>query len=191
MTTAASTSGDPAGKIGPGRLVLVVGPSGAGKDTLLDLAKAACADDSAVVFPKRTVTREASSFEDNESISPADFAQAHARGAFAVHWQAHGLYYGLPRSIVEDIRAGYTIVANVSRTVIASCRAAFANVTVVSVTAPSDVLAQRLAGRARSSDGKIDDRLRRAVPDAAFDVVIDNVGRAEDHAAELLKVIAG
>lgn len=189
MTEPAATLSDASGLFGPGRLVLVVGPSGAGKDTLIDLARAACADDSTIVFPKRAVTREASSFEDNESVSPADFAQGLVRGAFAVHWQAHGLYYGLPRSIVEDIRAGHTVVANVSRAVIASCRETFANVTVVSVTAPPDVLAQRLAGRARDSDGKLEDRLRRAVPDAVFDVVINNVGRAEDHAAELLKVI--
>jgi ribose 1,5-bisphosphokinase len=171
--------------------VLVVGPSGAGKDTLLDLVRAACADDSSVVFPKRIVTREASSFEDNESVSPADFAQAMTRGAFAVHWQAHGLYYGLPCSIVDDIRAGRTVVANVSRTVIAGCRETFAHVTVVSITAPPDVLAARLAGRARASDGKIDDRLLRTVPDAVFDVVINNVGRAKDHASELLRVIKG
>ena len=189
MIKPAAILGDASGPVGPGRLVLVVGPSGAGKDTLLDLARAACATNGAVVFPKRTVTREASSFEDNESLSPADFAQGLGRGAFAVHWQAHGLYYGLPRSIIDDIRAGRTVVANVSRTVIASCRETFANVTVVSVTAPPDVLARRLAGRARDSDGKLDDRLRRAVPDAVFDVVINNIGRAEDHASELLKVI--
>jgi ribose 1,5-bisphosphokinase len=191
VTKPAAILGDASGRLGPGRLVLVVGPSGAGKDTLLDLVRAACADDSSVVFPKRMVTREASSSEDNESISPADFAQAIVRGEFAVQWQAHGLYYGLPRSIIDDIRAGRTVVANVSRTVIASCREMFANVTVVSVTAPPDVLAQRLAGRARDSDGQLDDRLRRTVPDAAFDVVIDNVGRAEDHASELLRVIKG
>jgi ribose 1,5-bisphosphokinase PhnN len=52
--------------IGPGKLVLVVGPSGAGKDTLLSLARAACADDPTIVFVQRLVTREDSSAEDNE-----------------------------------------------------------------------------------------------------------------------------
>ncbi|MFX8473955.1 hypothetical protein ABTL69_19320, partial [Acinetobacter baumannii] len=60
---------------------------------------------------------------------------------------------------------------------------------VVSVTAPPEILAQRLAARARSSDGQLDGRLRRAVAAPAADVVINNIGRAEDHAAELLKAI--
>lgn len=44
--------------IGPGRLVLVVGPSGAGKDTVLTLARDACR--GTVLFPRRVVTRPAS-----------------------------------------------------------------------------------------------------------------------------------
>jgi ribose 1,5-bisphosphokinase len=71
--------------------VLVVGPSGAGKDTLLRLARSACAGDGDVVFPRRVVTRPASEAEDNQELSPAAFRQAHARGDFALHWEAHGI----------------------------------------------------------------------------------------------------
>src|SRR5215467_8848455 len=92
--------------MGPGKLVLLIGPSGAGKDTLLSLARAACADDPAIVFARRVVTREASSAEDNEQISVDGFREAEARAAFAVHWEAHGHAYGLPRSINDDILAG-------------------------------------------------------------------------------------
>lgn len=175
--------------IGPGRLVLVVGPSGAGKDTLIGLAQAACVGESSIVFPQRVVTREASSFENNEAVSPMLFGQMLAHGNFAFQWEAHGLRYGVPSSIVEDVRAGGTIVVNASRTIIDSARRSYANVTVVSVTAPPDVLAERLAARARPSDGRIDDRLRRAVVAAVPDVIINNVGPAEDHAAELLRAI--
>jgi len=177
------------GAIGPGRLVLVVGPSGAGKDTLLGLARAACADDANIVFVRRVVTRESSSAEDNEQMTLAAFRDAQARGVFAIHWEAHGHAYGLPRSIEDDIRAGRTVIANVSRTVIAALRQSYANVLVVSVTAPADVLATRLAMRRRGSDGNIADRLARAVEDAEPDATIVNVSSADYHARQLLRII--
>lgn len=189
MTDIATLSAPSTDLIGQGRLVLVVGPSGAGKDTLIGLAKAACAGDIKVVFPQRVVTREASSFENNEAVSPMQFGQMLAHGDFAFQWEAHGLRYGVPRSIVDDIRAGHAVVVNASRTIVEFARRSYVNVTVVSVTAPPEVLAQRLAARARSSDGQLDERLRRAVIAAVPDVVIENIGRAEDHAAELLQVI--
>src|SRR5215813_4752398 len=124
--------------VGPGRLVLVVGPSGAGKDTLLGLAKIACAGDRDIVFPRRVVTREASLSEDA-------FREALACGQFAIHWEAHGHCYALSRAISEDIRAGRTVVVNVSRSAIDELRRKYANVVVVLVTAPPQVLAERLA----------------------------------------------
>jgi ribose 1,5-bisphosphokinase len=179
--------------IGPGRLILVVGPSGAGKDTLLGLARAACADDRRVVFPRRVVTREASAFEDNEQVSFEVFRRVRAGGEFAMHWEAHGHGYGLSRAIDDELRAGRTVVANVSRTVIDAVRRAYANVTVVSITAPPEILQRRLAARARGSDGQIAQRLNRAVDDPAAvpDLTIVNVGRPEDHARELVRIIKG
>jgi ribose 1,5-bisphosphokinase len=173
--------------------VLVVGPSGAGKDTLLGLARSRCADDKNIVFARRVVTREASSAEDNEQISPDGFREAQARGAFAICWEAHGHAYGLPRSIEDDIRAGRTVVANVSRTVISVLRHAYANVVVVAITAPEDVLAARLAMRKRGSDGNIAQRLARKVDDADAepDATIVNVSSAEYHARQLLRIIGG
>jgi ribose 1,5-bisphosphokinase len=171
----------------------VVGPSGAGKDTLIGLAKAACGDDGNIVFPRRVVTREATSFEDNEQVSLGAFRQALAQGDFAVHWQAHGHCYALPRAIDDDIRARRTVVANVSRTVVDTMRRGYADVVVVSITAPPEILAARLAGRARGSDGKIADRLSRAVEGvtAAPDITITNVGGVEDHARQLTQIIRG
>ena len=178
------------GAIGPGKLVLVVGPSGAGKDTLLELARAASAEDASIMFVRRVVTREASGAEDNEQVSAAAFRDAQARGAFAIHWEAHGHAYGLPCSIRDDIRAGRTGVANVSRTVVPTLRQTFANVVVVSITAPADVLAARLAMRKRSSDGNIAARLTRAVEDAEPDATIVNVSSADYHARQLLRIIS-
>jgi len=186
-------SGDRLAAIGPGRLILVVGPSGAGKDTLLGLAKAACAGDDNVVFPRRAVTREASPFEENEQLSLDAFRQARSQGDFAVHWEAHGHCYALSRALDDDIRAGRTVVANVSRAVVEAIRRAYADVVVISITAPPEILSQRLAARARSSDGRLADRLGRVVGDAASvpDVTITNVGSAEHHARELVRIIKG
>ncbi|MDH2402095.1 phosphonate metabolism protein/1,5-bisphosphokinase (PRPP-forming) PhnN [Bradyrhizobium sp. SSUT18] len=179
------------GAIGPGRLVLVVGPSGAGKDTLLRLARAACIEDHDIVFPRRVVTRESSADEDNVALSADEFRRAREHGDFAVHWEAHGHSYALPLDLNDDIRAGRAVVANVSRTVIGALREAYANVVVVAITAPPDVLAQRLAARARHSDGNISDRLARSVDDQAAqaDITIVNAGSAEYHGRHLVRLI--
>jgi len=120
-----------------------------------------------------------------------DFQAALERGEFTVHWEAHGHCYALPRSVEHDIRAGRTVVVNVSRMVVDPLRRAYADVAVVCITAPPQVLAERLAMRARTSDGRVENRLQRRVDEAAADVTILNVGRAEDHARRLLRVIRG
>jgi ribose 1,5-bisphosphokinase len=193
MTDTAPLVDHGAAGIGPGRLILVVGPSGAGKDTLMGLAKAACADDCKIVFPHRVITRQASVSEDNEEVTPDAFRQALARDQYAMHWEAHGHCYALPRKIDDELRAGRTVIANVSRTVVATMRRAYADVVVVSITAPPNVLAERLAMRGRSSDGKIEHRLGRVVDDAsaAPDVTIVNVSSAEYHARQFVRIIKG
>lgn len=176
-----------------GRLVLVVGPSGAGKDALIGWVQAACASDPSVVFPRRVVTRQGSLHEPNETLSNDDFLAAASQGAFALHWQAHGLSYGVRRAIDDDLAAGRTVIINVSRMVVALARQTYPDVTVVLITAPPEVLLSRLASRNRDSDGRIEDRLNRAVDTAAFtpDVTISNVGPLDEHARELLAVVRG
>ncbi|MBO4222280.1 MULTISPECIES: phosphonate metabolism protein/1,5-bisphosphokinase (PRPP-forming) PhnN [Bradyrhizobium] len=193
MTEAQAIAIDTPIAIGPGRLVLVVGPSGAGKDTLLGLAKAACAEDGNAVFARRVITRASSASEDNEEVSADAFAEAVARGDYAMHWEAHGHSYALPRAVDEDLRAGRTVIANVSRTVISVARRAYANVVVVQITAPPNVLAERLAMRGRVSDGRIEHRLGRTVDEttAAPDFTIVNVGTADYHAGQLARIIKG
>src|SRR5207253_6163356 len=133
MTEVPTITVDQSVAIGPGRLILVVGPSGAGKDTLLGLAKAACADDGKIVFPRRVITRESSASEDNEEVSAGTFEAALARDEYAMHWEAHGHRYALSRAIDDEIRGGHTVVANVSRTIIPAMRRAYADVTAISI----------------------------------------------------------
>jgi ribose 1,5-bisphosphokinase len=193
MTETLTAAAGQSAAIGPGRLILVVGPSGAGKDTLLGLARVTCADDPNIVFPRRVITRRASASEDNEEVSAGTFQEALARNEYAMHWEAHGHCYALSRAIDDEIRAGHTVVTNVSRTVVAAMRNAYANVLVVSITAPPDVLAERLALRKRASDGKIENRLHRTVDEvaAAPDATIVNTSSAEYHARQLVRIIKG
>jgi ribose 1,5-bisphosphokinase len=180
--------------IGPGRLVAVAGPSGAGKDTLLRFARNLCRGDPNIVFPHRVVTRQPSAAEDHDSLSEADFAAAVAVGGFAFWWYAHGLNYAVGAAVDDDIRAGKTVVCNVSRAVIAELRCRYANVRVVLVTAPAEVLAARLAARGRATDGPPATRLARGAPpqsDLAPDVVIDNVGDLQDGGEKLVAAISG
>src|SRR5258708_1339198 len=126
-------------------LVLVVGPSGAGKDTLLEAARRALADDPRFRFVRRVITRPADAGgEAHEAVTEEEFA----RRAFALQWQAHGLHYGIP---AETIVGGpVVVVANVSRTVVADAARRFPT-RVIEVTAPVEVLAARLAARAREN----------------------------------------
>src|SRR5262249_275181 len=138
------------GLIGPGGLVLVVGPSGAGEDTLIARARAVCRGDGTGGFSARVVTRAPPMFGDNAFMPPSPFEQAAANGAFAIWWSAHGHMYGIPLAVDFDIEAGRTVVCNVSRSVVGAVRERYANVVTVLVTAPREVLEPRLAARAGS-----------------------------------------
>ncbi len=169
-----------------GGFVLIVGPSGAGKDTLIGLARAALADVPRVVFPSRVITRPASEAEANDALSPDAFAQARADGAFCLHWRAHGLDYGIPAKALRDAEQGSVVVANVSRAVIALARRGLPHVSVVEITAAQEILAARIAGRQRETVADQQARLtRKAAENWTADVTIANDGDAKS-AADLL-----
>jgi ribose 1,5-bisphosphokinase len=177
--------------IGTGRFVLVVGPSGAGKDTVIAGAKAACGSDAVIVFPRRVVTRPATDAEDHDSTSDSAFDWAVKNNVFAFWWQAHGLKYGILQSADNDIRAGRTVVCNVSRGIVAEVRARYARVDAVLVTAPPDIISARLTGRSRQTDGPFAQRIERnaSFKDFRPDCVIENIGTADAAVKTLLDVI--
>lgn len=178
--------------IGPGRLVLVVGPSGAGKDTLIRAARDDLAGDPGFVFPRRVVTRPPSDAEDNDHADSETFGCIAEAGGFAMRWRAHGLDYGVPAAIDDALRAGLTVVCNVSRTVVAAQRARYADTLVVEVTAPASVLAERLARRGRAEDGDIAGRVARAAAGAErvrADVTIVNTGPLDEAAEAFLRAL--
>jgi ribose 1,5-bisphosphokinase len=187
--TAAPAAAAPGSATARGFLVLVVGPSGAGKDTVLMQARAACGEDGDITFVRRSVTREASAAEDHASFSDAEFEQALADGAFSFWWEAHGLKYGVPVSIEADLAAGLTVVCNVSRNVVADLRERHPPCCVVLITAPEEVCRARLAARNRASDGDPVKRAARAAPgieELRPSLVIENIGTIEEGTAALL-----
>jgi ribose 1,5-bisphosphokinase len=148
--------------LGPGRLILIVGPSGAGKDAVLSLVRLLCEGDRDVVFPRRVVTRPSSEVEDHDSASEEVFDRLVAEDALAFWWKAHGLRYGIPSSINADIRAGRTVLCNTSRTIVNDIRARYLSVTAVLITAPREILEARLQSRKRPGDGPVLNRINRS-----------------------------
>jgi len=175
-----------------GTLFLIVGPSGAGKDTLIDGARTALASDPRYVFPRRAVTRAPAAGEDHVSMSAEDFEAAQARGEFALAWGAHGLHYGIPRAIDEELRRGRHVLVNVSRAVLPEARRRYRPLRIVEVTAPVQVLAERLARRGRESAAEIAERLNRsgAIAVEGPDVTrIETTGTIEESVGALLAVL--
>ena len=151
--------------IARGTLILVVGPSGAGKDTLISGARAALKGDARFVFPRRAITRpQVVGTEDNETMAPGAFAAAIRAGSFAFAWRAHGFSYGIPIAIDTALRQGRHVVVNVSRSVISEARQRFQPLHIVEAWAPPELLAERLAERGRENDDEIEQRLARSSP---------------------------
>ena len=144
-------------------LILIVGPSGAGKDTLLNGAREALAGDARFRFVRRVITRPGDLGEEaHESVTEQAFALRREAGDFALSWRAHGLHYGIPADIATDLAQGRVVIANVSRAVVAEAAERFP-VAVIEITAPADVLALRLAARGREDAVDMARRLSRAI----------------------------
>lgn len=167
-----------------GAFVFVVGPSGAGKDSVIAGAKSVLAGDSRFVFARRTITRPvAAGGEYYTEATPEGFAAGEASGAFCLHWRAHDLDYGIPRAIEDDLAAQRCVVANVSRSVLDTARTRYENICIVNITAPIEVLAERIARRGREDAESIRERLQRAtqnIPMGDDVVTLENVGLLDD-----------
>ena len=158
------------------RLIVVVGPSGAGKDSVLQ-AWAGMRDPGGprVHQAQRVITRPLDGgTEQHEAVSPEDFAALQAAGAFATAWQAHGLHYGVRHRALAPLAAGDWVVLNSSRAHLPMLREQAPGLSVVEITAPPAVLAQRLVGRAREEPAEVAARLQRQVPQVQADLTLVN-----------------
>ena len=150
---------------------------------------------ASVVFPRRVITRAVDRRHARITTPSRKPPTAKWSGTahFALHWRAHGLGYGIPASIAADLAAGRNVVVNVSRAVLDEARRRFPPVTVVSVTVPPEILAERLRRRNREAEDDIAGRLARAgaYGVAGPDVVaLDNSGSIAAAGAVLAAIIA-
>ncbi|WP_421905361.1 phosphonate metabolism protein/1,5-bisphosphokinase (PRPP-forming) PhnN [Mameliella sp.] len=160
-----------------GRFIAVVGPSGVGKDSVM---AALAARDPRFVLLRRWITRpQEAGGEDHFAIGEAAFEEAERAGGFALSWRAHGLAYGIPVAVDQQLAEGSDVLVNLSRAVLTQAQARFPRFVVLSLTAPAEVLARRLAGRGRESAEEIAARLARkgkALPVGLPVIEIDNSG---------------
>jgi phosphonate metabolism protein PhnN/1,5-bisphosphokinase (PRPP-forming) len=165
----------------------VVGPSGAGKDTLIRGALAARPD---LRLVRRVITRpSAAGGEDFDGVSEAEFARRKARGDFALDWQAHGLSYGIPTAQVEGPG---DVIFNGSRAALPFAAKTFPGLRVILVTSPDELLAARLAARGREAVADIRARLARAtfsMPDGVRAETVVNDNTPEIGVARLLAAL--
>jgi ribose 1,5-bisphosphokinase len=160
-----------------GRFIAIVGPSGVGKDSVM---QAMAARDPRIALARRVITRPASAGGENfDGVTVAEFLARRDAGAFALSWEAHGLHYAIPIAVQAQLQAGHDVLANLSRAALLGAKDRFARVAVINLTADRDVLAARLAARGRESDTQIAGRLDRAaagLPQCIAALHLDNSG---------------
>jgi ribose 1,5-bisphosphokinase len=177
-----------------GRLIYVIGQSGAGKNSIIAAAKENLNKNKCLYFAHRYVTRPVNSDDDDVAISEAAFAQYRKSGLFALDWQAHGICYGIDIYIESRLRAGSTVVVNGSRAYLPAALARYPCLTAVLITVPPEVAHARMLARGRENAAAVAARLQRApglaIPPAQL-VTIDNSGPLEQAARTMIGVLLG
>lgn len=177
-----------------GRLYLIVGASGAGKDTVIAGAMARLGPADDVILARRFITRplHPGDAERYISVTPSSFARLRAAGAFALDWDSHGLSYGIGAEIRTWLEAGMNVIANGSRAALPQARATFGQALIVTeITARPETLAARLAARGRESTEDIAARLARnaTLPSPPVDLRIANDGPLHQAVEDLLRAL--
>ncbi|PJE31049.1 ribose 1,5-bisphosphokinase [Pseudooceanicola antarcticus] len=173
-----------------GKLLGVVGPSGVGKDSVMQAVAEAR---PGIALVRRVITRPTEAGgEDFEGTTEADFAARAAAGEFLLSWQAHGLNYGVPRAVLDQLAAGQHLLVNLSRGVLPEAQRRVPGFACLLLSAPLPVLAERLAARGREDAAEIERRLARAgfaLPEGVVPHEVDNSGALDDTVRAVLQIL--
>lgn len=179
-----------------GRLIYLMGPSGSGKDSLLNAARERLATHGCRIA-RRVITRSAEALgEEAIGVSLADFEQQERAGAFALSWRANGLAYGIPRQIDDWLAAGEDVLINGSRGHLGETRRRYPELLALLLTVDLDILRQRLLLRGRETPEQIEARLARnalfaggAAVEAEQLQLLDNSADLQQTVDNLLRLI--
>lgn len=180
----------------PGRLIYLMGPSGAGKDSLIDAARPSLQQMGCHVA-QRVVTRSAESVgEAAQEVSAAEFQRMAEHGEFALSWHANGLGYGIPIQVDRWLAEGVHVLVNGSRAHLQQARLRYPLLLPVLLTVDGEVLRQRLIARGRESAADIEARLQRnqrfvAVTQAEAEAIeqVDNSGELATAVRRFLQIL--
>lgn len=143
-----------------GTLYLIVGPTGSGKQALVD-----------AVLQSRPDIRRAPlivSAPNNQNmcavgaISPERFLDLMRRGAFALQWDCDGVRYGLTHESTRQLEDGQSLILCGDTLLIEKAREVYPTVRVIYITARMDILRRRLTSMAYGSDVEIDMHLAQS-----------------------------
>jgi len=163
-----------------GKLIYLMGPSGSGKDSLIEAARPYLAERGCEVM-RRVITRSAESVgEDAQSVSAQTFEALKEQGAFALHWQAHGLSYGITTHLDDCLRQGRHVLVNGSRAYLRQARERYPDLVAVMLCVNTEVLHERLLKRGRETPEQIRQRLQRN------ELFLDAMALLGDDAIEVL-----
>lgn len=170
-----------------GRLIYLMGASGAGKDSLIEAARPVL-QGRGVMIARRVITRAVEAKgEDAHGVTWQQFELLRDQRAFALHWQANGLSYGIPAQIDAWLEEGRHVLVNGSRAHLVEARRRYPSLLPILLTVDARVLRARLLGRARESLDDIERRLERA---RALACVEDRSVRVLDNSGELLDTVS-
>jgi ribose 1,5-bisphosphokinase len=146
------------------RLIYVMGPSGAGKDSLIDWLKKRLPPQSSVYFAKRTIDRPLQTLgEQHESVDSTTFKCLQKEQAFAMHWCANGRQYGVRHSELEPLHQDQWLLVNGSRAYLTEALRQFDGMSVLHITASTETLRARLLARERETLEAVEARVKRSV----------------------------